>query len=118
MNARRPRLNHLHECPPGDFIKLVTPERISATRFNRENSGASHLLPYPWVDAAPFIKRLTPGWKVNGWAKNADLDPSVRRDDENGGPFIAIMFIDPQGFDVWFHFGDYSYQFIQSSELP
>lgn len=91
----------------------VKPSRIPATRFTRENSGADHLLPYPFKHVAPFVHRLDLGWRVVGWTDNYYLDSTVRRS-EVGGPYIAIMFTDPEGFDVWFHFGNYPYQFIES----
>ena len=91
----------------------VKPSRIPASRFTRDNSGASSSLPYPFKHIAPFVNKLDLGWRTVGWASNDDLSPDIRRLNE-GGPYIAIMFTDPEGFDVWFHFGDYPYQFIET----
>lgn len=89
--------------------------KLPATRFNRETSGGEHMMAYPWSmhDSPAFIKKLHKGWRAVGQAKNASLSDEARRG-ESGGPYIAVMFQDPDGFDVFFHMGDYPYVFIES----
>lgn len=85
---------------------------IPASRFTPENH-ATHL-PYPFTYVSnTFVRKLKPGWTVVGCAKNSALAPACQRS-ESGGPYIGVMFRDPDGFDRWFHVGDYPYQFVKS----
>jgi hypothetical protein len=92
----------------------ITPPRISSTRFTKENHANG--IPYPFYlnRGEPFVKELLKGWTVIGYTENDVLSPDIRRNDEVGGQYIAIMFNDPDGFDQWFHFGNYAYKFIES----
>lgn len=86
--------------------------QLPAHRFTTESHGNGK--PYPFVEAGPpFLKKLDRGFKVVGWARNEALAPAVRRSDD-GGPYLAVMFHDADGFSDWCHMGDYPYQFIES----
>lgn len=98
------------------FILLSSLPKLPVTRFTRENSGGRVDMPYPWADdEKPFVKRLECGWRVVGWATNSDLALDARRYEDHRERYLAVMFTDPDGFDVFFHMGaDYPYAFIQS----
>lgn len=117
MNTRRPRFDDDSDPSdpmfPSELIEGCKLPQLPVTRFTRANSGASQTAPYPFSNPAPFWYQLLAGWKVVGWARNDDLDPAVRRTSA-GGPYIAYLYLDPDGFEVWFHHGDHQYVFIQS----
>lgn len=94
--------------------RLSIPCLIPATRFTTENSGGHHFLPYPWKDHPEdrFCKVLDKGWALIGYAMNSDLALGPRRY-EGKEKFIAVMFRNPDGFDYFFHMGDYPYTFVE-----
>lgn len=95
--------------PEALLRKAVIPT-ISASWFTPETHGEL----WPFIDSdVHWIKRVTPGWTITGQTKNSSLVPRVRRI-EDGETYIALMFRDPDGFDVWFHLLDYPWVFVTS----
>ncbi len=92
-------------------IDLYDLPQLPSHRFTAESHGNAR--PYPFVEAGPpFLKKLNVGYTVIGWARNGDLAPVLRRSDD-GGPYLAVLFRDEDGFDDWCHLGDYPYRFVK-----
>lgn len=91
-------------------ITLTSANRLPATRFTLKKSGGHNGLPYPWGGLDLFTKKLDKGYRVLGWCINADLPVGPRRyegPDGKYGRFIAVMFEDADGWEYWWHMGDY-----------
>lgn len=102
-----------HYVFPEAMLRKAVISRLVVGCFTPDTHGTNQRWPFTDTETH-WIKRVSKGWTITGMIKNSKLAPAVRRVEEQGQTYVAIMFRDPDGFDVWWHFPDYPWVFFTS----